>query len=343
MNKVVKIFICVSLILCCLLSVVSCDSSNTDTSTDSASSESNTTQSNDTTSEPSDDTTSEPSDDTTSEPSDETTSEPSDDTNPEEETQPTEALALANPNTVLLDSKGVKLTALDFSTQSSESYITIDVQIENNNTHDVNIMINSLTVNGYVISGSLASLTTKAGTSQIVPLQLSKRDIDFAEIEDIREISISLYAKDENFKLFISPTEPVSLKTTKFDTPAKELDVSGVQVYNDNHILIVVKEELSSDSRYMFAKLLIQNSADFGITVGCSKLLVNGQEITNFNCIRYGKVSAGVISYNSMDIEKSELEGLGIQDIETLEITFKVITSDYTLLADNLTVTVHYK
>ena len=335
MNRIMKILISIMVIACVLMTLASCAKSDADSSPKATSPEIETSAPAVSTPDPTEETSAKDEVETT-----EPTTTPTEDTT--DETQAAE-LALATRNTVLLDENGVKVTALDFGAQTSETYVTIDVQVENNNTHDVNIMLNSLTVNGYLISGKLDSFTTKAGANQIVPLTISKRDIEFAEIDEIREIVISLYAKDNEFKSFISPVEPVSIKTTKFDTPSKELDTSGVQVYNDNDILIVVKEELSSDNRYMFAKLLIKNSSTSRISVSCDKLFVNGQELANHNCIRYGKVSAGIVSYNSMDIEKSELEKLGIQEIETIEMTLKVLSEDFTLIAGDLTVQVNYK
>ncbi len=326
MNKIIKVLISAMLIICVLMTLASCGKSDIDISSGTTSTESGTTSTESETTEPSTSTTT-----------------PTDDTSSNNEPQFAKTYELSNPNTVLLDSKGVKLTALDFGKQTNEDWVTIDVKVENSNTHDVNIMLNSLTVNGYLISGKLDSFITKAGANQTVPFTISKRDIEFAEIDEIREILVSFYAKDANYKSFISPTEPVSLKTIKYDTPAKELNTDGVQVYNKGNILIVAKEELSSDSRYMLAKLLIKNSTDSRISVSCSKLLVNGKAITNYNCIRYGNVPAGIISYNSMDIEKSELEKLGIQEVETIEMTLKVMSADYTLIADNLTVKVDYK
>ncbi len=342
MNNIIKVLISVTLIICILMTLASCEESESNTLLGTTSTESETAEPSTPTTTPTDDISSSTESETT-EPSDQT-SKPTDDTSSMDEPQLDKPFTLACPNTVLLDSNGVKLTALDFSEETSETYITIDVRVENNNTHGVNIMLNSLTVNGYLISGKLDSFVTKAGADQIVPFTISKRDIEFAEIDEIREILVSFYAKDENYKSFISPVEPVSLKTTKFDTPTKELDTSGVQVYTENDILIVVKEDLCSDSRYMLAKLLIKNSSDSAISVSCSKLIVNGKELSNSNCIRYGGVPAGVISYNSMDIEKNELETLGIEVIETIEMTLKVLsTEDWTLIADNLTVIVNYK
>lgn len=301
----IKALISVMLIVCVLMTLASCEKSNTDTLSGT---ESETTGVSTSTTIPTDDTGSMSESETTAIDTSTTTS--ADDTNSTDESLSDKPFTLANPNTVLLDSNGVKMTALDFSKQTSEDYVTIDVQVENNNNHDVYIMLNSLTVNGYLISGKLDSLVTKASTNETVPFTISKRDIEFAEIDEIREVIVSFYANDADFDLFISPTDPVSLKTDKFDTPAQELNTSGVQVYNDNDILIVVKEELCSDSRYMLAKLLIKNSTDSQISVSCTKLLVNGKEITNYNCIRYGRVPGGIISYNSMDMKRVNLKSL---------------------------------
>ena len=73
------------------------------------------------------------------------------------------------------------------------------------------------------------------------------------------------------------------------------------------------------------------------------KLLVNGKEMPYSNCIRYGRVPSGLISYNSIDLEKSALKDLGVEEIETIEMTFKVISDDYILIAGDLNVTVNYK
>ena len=339
MNKTVKTFISIALIICALMSASSCNFSGSDASNVDKPDVNTIVHS--VTPTPSGGTNSNNESETVKPSTPSNPSNSSDNTN--NEAQSKETYTLANPNTVLLDEKGVKLTALDFSKQADDTYVTVNVQIENKNDHDVNVMLNSLTVNGYIISGSLVSFVTKAGANQTVPLNISKRDLDFAEIDVIREIMVSVYAKDADYKAFISATEPVSLKTTKFDTPAKELNTKGTQVYNSNDILIVVKDGLESDSRYTFVKLLIQNSGDFGIFVSCDKLVVNGKELANFNCIRYGRVGAGMISYNSMDILKSELESLGIEKIETVEMTLKVMTFDYSIIAENLTVSVEYK
>lgn len=338
MVRIIKRSVILALVACILLTLASCKKTDADDKEKSDKSATTTAIStDDTTSEDKSETTE--IDDSTTESTEDMTTE---DATPEDDPQPVKPYSLMNPNTVLLDSNGVKLTALDFDEQSNENYITIDLRVENNNPHDVYVMINSLTVNGYLISGKFDDLITEAGCNEITHLSIVKRDIEFAEIDEIREILVSFYVKDNNFDLFVSPGETISLKTTAFDTPAKELDTSGVQVYNENGILVVVKEELDSDSRYMLAKLLIKNSSDSDTSVSCTKLLVNGKEITYPNCIRYGRVSSGLISYTSMDIEKSELEALGIEEIETIEATFKVI-SGYYLLAENLTVTVNYK
>lgn len=333
MDRIIIRSIVIALVSCILLTFASCQKSNVDTEVEPTEvTESSSTITDDTNSK----------DESETSGVDDSTPENVENESPEDDLQPVKAYSLASPNTILLNSNGVKLTALDFSEQTSETYVVIDVRVENSNTHDVNIMLDSLTVNGYLISGKLDSFVTKAGSDATVPLTISKRDLEFAEIDEIREILVSFYAKDENYKAFISPVEPVSLKTTKFDAPAQEIETNGVQVYNENDILIVVKEDLSSDSRYVFAKLFIKNYSDSGISVSCDKLLVNGKEITNYNCIRYGRVPSGIISYNSMDIEKSELEKLGIDEIETIEMTLKVLTADYTLIAEGLTVTVNY-
>ena len=325
-----------------LFSFAACQKSGINTEVESTESVTSTeTLTDDMTSDMTEDTNSKDESETTE--SEVSTTETTENVTSEDNIQTVKPYSLVNTNTVLLDSNGVKLTALDFSEEISDTYVLIDVRVENSNTHDVNIFLNSLIVNGYMVSGRLDDLITEAGTDDIFTLNISKRDIEFAEIDEIREVIVSFYVKDENYKLFISPVEPVSLKTTLFDSPAKELDTSGVEVYNENGIQIVVKEELESDSRYMLGKLIIKNFSDTGISVGCDKLLVNGKEMPYSNCIRYGRVPSGLISYNSMDLEKSALKDLGVEEIETIEMTFKVISDDYILIAGDLNVTVNYK
>ncbi len=353
MRKFLLILITAMLFSCILMSLASCDASGDNPSSEITDAESEAIESGDSTTASSNDTISEtePETSTSSLPEEtvsetepeSTTSTPPEDTSSEDDPQPDKTVTLANPNTVLFESNGVKVTALDFGNQTNESYVTFDVLIENENDHDVHILLNSLTVNGYLISGMLENSTAKAGAEKTVSFLISKRDIEFAEIDVIREIIISFYAKDANFDMFILPTDPISLRTTQFDSPAPELDTSGVQVYNDKGILIVAKEELCTDNRYVMPKLLIKNSSDAKISVSCTKLLVNGKEISNFNCIRYGRVPSGIISYNSMDIDLSELETLGIEKVETIEMTLKVLSADFSLIAGDLTVKVNYE
>lgn len=331
MKKILKVFVSIMLIGCVVTTLVSCEKAEIDTSSDT---QSKPTESVDSDTSSIDDTSS------TIESEPEVSAPTEEDTDAQEETQ---SLAMATPNVVLLDANGVKATALDFGEQTDKNYVTFDVHIENHNTHDVHIMMNYFTLNGYLVSASLDSLITRAGVDEIVPFKISKESMEYSGIDEVRELVVSFYVKDADFKLFVSPTERVTLKTNKYDTPAPALNTQGVLAYNEKNILIVVKEELDFTNRRVYPKLLIKNDTNTGISVSCDKLLINGKEIANHNCISTSRVPAGVICFTNMFIEKSDLEALGIQEVKTIEMTLKVLEDvNYTLIAENLTVTVNY-
>lgn len=114
-------------------------------------------------------------------------------------------------------------------------------------------------------------------------------------------------------------------ETTVVDTVSSEVTVEEQELLNEAGIIITAKGY--DDTGFMGdgIKLLIQNTSDRNVNVGCTALIVNHYMITDLFAT---SVAAGMNANETLYLSSHELEAAGIDTVGLVEIYFHIYDSD---------------
>ena len=237
-------------------------------------------------------------------------------------TEPVSALPTIDEQ-VLLDQKGIKVTAKEYVEDSIWGE-GIKVLIENNSDKNVSVSLNALIVNNYMISDSFYS-SVAAGKKANETMYISSSALEAAGIDSIGQIELYFHVYDSDSYDKIFDSDVVTIQTSAFS----EMDVtpseSGTELYNGNGVRVVGKF-VDEDSFWGTAVLLyLENTSGKNVRVSCENMSINGFMVTPyFSCTIYdGKMAIDEITILSSDLEENDIE-----TIEELELSFHIYDPD---------------
>lgn len=224
---------------------------------------------------------------------------------------------------VLVDQDGVKITAVEYVTDSIWGD-GIKMLIENNTSQNLMCSCDALIVNDYMITDLFAQAVA-AGKSAYETLYLSNSQLKQAGIDNVGKIEIYFRVYDNDTWDNLFKTGCVTLQTSEYSNMDSTVNDTGIELYNKNDIKIMA-QYVDENSFWGKAILLyVENNRKENITVAVDDLSING---FMFTPMYVDTIYAGKKSFNDITLFGSELEENGITEVKDVELKFRIYNPD---------------
>lgn len=228
------------------------------------------------------------------------------------------------------DQGGIQIVSETLMTNKDGKKV-IFLEIENHSSESVYGAASNISVNGLIVyNGIWSTDSINPGARRIMDLSLSSM-LDEAYwnafgISDIGEVTCSFAVKDSDYNEINVPQEIC----ITIPGVTSSLDVSGMELYNENGIRFISKGMVEDSSKYsddIHMLLLVENNSSEVIKVDdvYDSLSVNGF-MTDY-IVYSTKVPVGRCAMIDVKIQDSSLEKNGItqiEDITEVEISFEI-------------------
>ena len=224
---------------------------------------------------------------------------------------------------VIFEDSGIKITVKELD---MDAFFGPELKflIENDTEEDVEVTVNSVSVNGYAISSYLFT-DVSAGKKANDYISLSESDLEERGISVIADIELDFIVyKNDSWDL-ICQSDMIRIETSAAVGFVYTYDESGVEAYNDNGVLIVTKgideDEFLGESVVVY----IYNKNDAAVTVSARNVSVNGFMLDPIFSV---SVPAGKHALQKLYFFDSDLEENEIEHLDDVEITFYIYYTD---------------
>lgn len=223
---------------------------------------------------------------------------------------------------VILDEKGLKITAksLDYDGWYGPE---LKLLIENNSEYNLTVQCRNSSVNGYMVD-TLISCTVASGKKANDELTIYSSSLEMCGIETIADIEFSFHVfSSDSWERFLD-SEPISIKTSAADTYNYKYDDTGDELYRENDVVFVSKG-IVNDPDSPGLLVYIYNGSNNAITSQIRDLSVNGFMTDS---VFSSDIAAGKHAISKIKFQKSSLAENGIEEIEIVEFYFHFYDSD---------------
>lgn len=224
---------------------------------------------------------------------------------------------------VLVDQNGVKITAVEYVTDSIWGD-GIKMLLENNTSQNLMYSCDALIVNDYMITDLFAQ-SVAAGKSAYETLNLSNSQLKQAGIDNVGKIEIYFRVYDNDTWEDLFKTDCIALQTSEYSNMDSTVNDTGIELYNKNDIRIMA-QYVDENSFWGKAILLyVENNRNENITVAVDDLSING---FMFTPLYVDTIYAGKKSFNDITLFSSELEENEITEVKDVELKFRIYNPD---------------
>lgn len=256
-----------------------------------------------------------------------------------EDTSTSSPAASSIEETVLVDEKGIKITAKELSADSLFGP-ELKLLIENNSEKNLTIQARNTSLNGYMIE-SMMSVDVAAGKKANDSITFMSSDLETCGIDAIADMGFAFHVfTTEDWETYLD-TPQLQLKTSIADSYEYVYDNTGLPVYEGNGVKIVAKGLSENDSIFGPGLILyLHNTNDQAVTVQVREVSVNGFMVDSLfsEDMMPGKHAVSAVTFLSSDLEDN-----GITNITNIELSFHIFETDsWDSIADTDTITLNF-
>ncbi len=239
-----------------------------------------------------------------------------------ETTAPEESQEATIEETVLYDENNIKITALSLT--YDDTYVNLNLRIENNTDTDLSFLAYDTTVNDFVVEGLMAE-DVASGEQVDGRLFFRKKWLQDDGIDVIADIEarFSYYTDDY---MVDGDTDMIEIKTSAAEGFDYSYDESGSVIYDQDGVKIVFQRLFVTDNTYdgdteYYPIIFIKNESDEIIYVQDTEVRVNGIEVD----ATFGEfVYTGKRMISEVSLYEDNLAENGITEFESLEMSFEI-------------------
>lgn len=235
---------------------------------------------------------------------------------------------------VLVDQDGIKITAKEYIHDPAWND-SVKLLIENNTDVNIRVRCENLIVNNYMFGDYFSELVTP-GKKVNAELDISSSDLENACIEKIGQIEIYFVVTNDETYDTILTSDVCTIKTSEYDNMVIQPNDEGIELYNENGIRIVGK---CLNEHGFFGEsilLFVENNTVEKIRVSCENMSINGFMVDGY---LYCNVFPGRMAVDFIIISSTDLEDNGIESIEEIDLSFRIINADtYNLIVETDTI-----
>lgn len=225
--------------------------------------------------------------------------------------------------TVLYEAEGVTITATGY--EESWSGPQIKIVVENDTKQNLLVTVQSLSVNGYMMPTASLYAQVAAGKKTNDAISLLSSELEQAGIDTIANLQFYLKIADSDSYDTLISSDLITLDTSAagYQQP---VDDSGEVLYEENGIRIISRGLQQSpiwDGTFVF---LMENNSGEPITISAENVSVNGvmEDVSLWSDLRDG--TRLIDGMYLLDLSDLKLES--IEDVENIELNFRIIHSD---------------
>lgn len=225
--------------------------------------------------------------------------------------------------TVLYEAAGVTITATGY--EESWSGPQIKIVVENDTKQNLLVTVQSLSVNGYMMPTASLYAQVAAGKKTNDAISLLSSELEQAGIDTIANLQFYLKIADSDSYDTLISSDLITLDTSAagYQQP---VDDSGEVLYEENGIRIISRGLQQSpiwDGTFVF---LMENNSGEPITISAENVSVNGfmEDVSLWSELRDG--TRLIDGMYLLDLSDLKLES--IEDVENIELNFRIIHSD---------------
>lgn len=192
-------------------------------------------------------------------------------------------------------------------------------EVENNTKKDICIQSKDVYVNGYAVSPTM-SMDISSRTKNTDMMIFSAVEMEARGIETLTDLEfrLTIFEADSYDNILLS--DPIHIQTDEAGDYEQIYDDEGEMIYEENEIKIIGKELLTEDRVYgPDLVLYIENNSDTDISIQVWEASINGITLP---ASMFSDTAPGKKDLNSVSFNDSDLEANGIDDIESIEISF---------------------
>ena len=246
---------------------------------------------------------------------------------------------VAISETVLVDEKGVKITAKSLNMDGLFGP-EIKILIENESGEDLTFQIRKASVNGYMVE-TMMSVDVVNGKKANDSIVFMDTDLKAAGIKTIADMEFSFHIfYTSDWEDYLN-TEIIQLTTTAAETYEYTFDDSGKVAYEGNEMKIVIKGLAEDESLFGPSIVVyIENNSGKDITVQTRDVSINGFMVDAMfsSDVATGKHAIDTITFMDTDLEENE-----ITEITDVELSFHIFDySDWDTIVDTDTITMTF-
>ena len=226
---------------------------------------------------------------------------------------------------VVWDADGVKVEATGIA-YDPISGPTILLSAENTTDRDLTIQADSVAVNGFMVNvGFSLNLPAqgKAQGSVVMPYA----SLALADIDRVATVELALRILDRVSYEVVAVSDTAVLVTTAAEGYEHEYDESGQTAYDANGVRLILKgideSRLFSEGAALIVYMV--NDTDKTVCVQAQNITVNGYEFTSAmsTTVLPSKRAVDILTFFDMDMEE-----YGIENIDSVELSFKIVEED---------------
>lgn len=222
--------------------------------------------------------------------------------------------------TVLYDANDVKITATGYVVDEWNDP-TIKILIENNSTQNIEVVSDSVSVNGYMMSSASLYVEVAAGKKANESLCLSAYELEQAGIETIAEIQFRILLQDPDSWDIVATSDLLTL-TTSAAPYEQPVDDSGDVLYDSDGIRVICKGLKQDDLWDGILVLYMENNSGKDISIYAEDVSINDfmQDMGLWSDLRDGTKRVdgmAIVGLIDLDIES-------IDEIKNIEFTLRI-------------------
>jgi hypothetical protein len=279
---------------------------------------------------------------------------------PEKDDDSTFSMKGTIEETVLVDEKGVKITATELTFERNGVELTL--LFENNTDKKLSFTTGTLgyscnSINGYMVDTGYLNATIQPGKKGYDTIFYRYDSLSVYGIREIAEIGIGIQVKDEDYDVVLT-TEPVFLKTSieetydwKSESFSKAINsprlqgtlnynveyFNDSQIYNQEEISVssvaIIKN--SSDEEYLMVE--VENTSETAVVAVLGNIYVNDVVVCggvwSSDLVLPGKKAVFDVDLSYLT-DKQEISILGINSIGKLSFELEIDDTDYEIISE---------
>lgn len=226
--------------------------------------------------------------------------------------------------TVLIDEKQVKVTALEYMEDSLWGQ-GIKVKVENNSRENIAVTLDSMSVNNYMVTDDLFYCDVAAGKSANDTIWLSDSFRRTAGIETVADMIMNFHVSSSDSYETLFTVKDVELKTSASGTVRQPALDEGKELYNKDGIRILAQYVDEDTFLGTAVQVYMENNSKRDVIVQCENMSINNMMMEGYFSTQ---INSGKMAIDTIDVLSSDLEENNITEVQDVELNLLILDPD---------------